>query len=59
MAITSTSERTIKVHLILDEEEAHLLMGLVQNPLFEDETEKENKFRESLFNTLQKQGIKP
>lgn len=48
----STKRVTTVFTLMLDEEEARLLKALVQNRISENETEKEARLREKIFNSL-------
>jgi len=49
----------IYYHLRLSEEDARIMMGLVQNPIIHNEDERIKKFRERIWTTLEKIGCKP
>ena len=48
----ATVEKTIVVHITLDQEEAHWLKGIVQNKLYENESDLDTEMRERVWNTL-------
>ena len=45
-------EKTYTITLVLEQDEADWLMGLMQNPMYEDESEKDKAMRYTFFNTL-------
>lgn len=53
-----TIRNTTTYHLMLTEDEAEYIKGLVQNPACEDPTDKQELMRESIWLALDGAGIK-
>ena len=51
-------EKQVKVHLMMDEDEAKYIMGLVQNYFGTDgESEKSYNIRKNIFDALESAGV--
>jgi N-acetyl-beta-hexosaminidase len=48
------AEKKITIHVTLMEDEARILKDMVQNQIYEDETQTQRGFREMLFDRLRK-----